>query len=77
MDLADLQAIGGKIGDRGNVGFAGVESLDQRHANNHFFPRLRQTLQVIQHPAGAAVGPLLKNGLVNVLQIGEKQVDKG
>jgi hypothetical protein len=21
MDLADLQAIGGKIGDRGNVGF--------------------------------------------------------
>ena len=77
MDFADPQAVGGKISDGGDVGFAGVESLDQRHANNHVFPRLRQTLQVVQHPAGAAVGPLPENGLVDMLQVGEKQVDEG
>ncbi|MNI96721.1 hypothetical protein D3C73_1552340 [compost metagenome] len=66
MNLTDVKFIGGKIGNGFNVFFVGIEALNQRHANNHFFSGSGQFFQILQHASGVAVSPLLKRRIGDV-----------
>ena len=75
MDFADLQAVSGKIGNGGDIAFVGVKALDQRHADGDRFPGGGQAFQVVQDALSRTVRPLLENISVDMLQVGEEQID--
>ncbi|MEN1409866.1 hypothetical protein, partial [Pseudomonas aeruginosa] len=60
MNFANVQLVGGKIGNGFHRGFVGIKALNQWHADNDFFARCGEFFQIIQHPGGVTVGPLFK-----------------
>ena len=87
MNIVDAELVGGEVGNgdqrpaeggarlRGR--FVSVKALDQRHADGDFFPGGGKALQVIQDSLSRTVRPLFEHLTVDVLQVGEEQIDVG
>ena len=75
MNIVNAEFVGGEIGNGGNRRFIGVKALDQRHADGDRFPGGGQAFQVVQDALSRTVRPLLENISVDMLQVGEEQID--
>ena len=77
MNIVDAELVGGEVGNGGYGRFVSVKALDQRHADGDFFPGGGKALQVIQDSLSRTVRPLFEHLTVDVLQVGEEQIDVG
>ena len=75
MNIVDAEFIGSEVGNGGDGGFIRVEALDQRHADGDRFPGGGQAFQVVQDALSRTVRPLLEHVSVDMLQVGEEQID--